>query len=415
MAEELFTGLDIGSSNIRVVVTQVTADSEGRESLSVIGAVSVPTEGMSRGSVSSMEDLVSSISKALERADRMTGVAINSAWVSIAGQQIQVQGSRGVIGVSRADGEIQESDVARVIESANSIHTPANYDILHVLPKSFTVDGQAGVRDAIGMTGIRLEVDAMIIQTITSQIKNLTKSVHRTGLEIDHLVFTPLATAEAILNRKQKELGVCLVDIGATSTSMVVYEENDILHTAVLPMGSDHITHDIGLGLKVSLDVAKEIKHKIGHAVPEKISKTDVYNLADFGSSTEAPIDMNFVANIIMARTEEIFEKVDEELAKVDRSGMLPAGVILTGGGVHLPGILEVAKRTLSLPGEIGIPNKISSVIDEVNDPAYATAIGLAMWGYKVRSSESKMISFNFSSIKKIVQKFVQMLKKYIP
>lgn len=415
MAEQIIAGLDIGSSTIRVVVSQIMTDEEGQSYLHVIGAVSVPSEGMHRGSVSSMEDVVSSISKALERAERMTGAAISNAWVSIAGQHVLVQESRGVVGVTRPDGEIQEDDIERAIEAARTVATPSNYEILHVVPKSFTVDGQRGIKDPLGMNGIRLEVDAVIIQTISSQIKNLTKSVYRTGIEIDDLVFTPLAAAEAVLSKRQKELGVCLVDIGATSTSLVVYEEGDILHTAVLPIGGDHITNDIAIGLRTSLDVALLVKHEIGCAFPDQVDKKETYQLNDFGSQEEDPFKARFVAEICEARVEEICEAIDAELAKVDRSGMLPVGVVFSGGSLKLPGIPEVAKRVLRLPVSIGNPGTISSAIDEVHDVSFAAAVGLAIWGYTVRYSSKGGFSLNFKALKPILDKATKLIKKIIP
>lgn len=415
MAEQIIAGLDIGSSTIRVVVAQVMADESGQPNLHVIGAVSVPSEGMHRGSVSSMEDVVSSISKALERAERMTGVAVSSAWVSIAGQHVLVQESRGVVGVSRPDGEIQESDIERAIEAARTVATPSNYEILHVVPKSFTVDGQRGIKDPLGMNGIRLEVDAVIIQTISSQIKNLTKSVYRTGIEIDDLVFTPLATAEAVLTKRQKELGVCLADIGATSTSLVVYEEGDILHTAVLPLGGDHITNDIAIGLRTSLDIARQVKHEIGYATPDGVQKNESYRLTDFGSQEEDEVKAKFVAEICEARVEEICEAIDAELKKVDRSGMLPVGVVFTGGTLKLPGIPEVAKRVLRLPVSLGAPGSISSAIDEVNDIAYATAIGLVVWGFTVRGGGRSKFNFDLASFKPLLDRATKLIKKIIP
>lgn len=410
MADVIITGLDIGSSNIRVVVGQVVPGEDGRDSLHIIGAQSVPATGIHRGSISSIEDAVSSVSKALERAERMTGVAVNSAWVSIAGQNILVQESRGVIGVSHQNAEIKEEEVERVIEAARTVATPSNYEILHVIPKSFTVDGQRGIKDPVGMNGIRLEVDAVIIQTLSSQIKNITKSVYRTGLDIDDLVFTPLATAEAVLTQNKKELGVCVVDIGATSTTMVVYEEGDMLHTAVLPIGGDHITHDIAIGLRTSLEVAERVKHGIGSAVASGVDKKEEYSMMDFGSSEEETIKRQFVSQIIEARTEEIFEAVDDELRKIDRSGMLPVGVVLTGGSVKLDGISDIAKRVLRLPVHYGEAKGFSSVIDEVRDPGYATAIGLALWGFAVKTSKGS--SFNFSI--KGFGKFVDGIKKWI-
>ena len=260
MADDILTGLDIGSSMIRVAVAHVMPGEDGKPRLHVIGAVSSPSFGVHRGAISSLEDAVSAISKALEKAERMTGVAINSAWVGIAGQSILVQESRGVIGVSRTDADIKEDDVERAMEAARAVATPTNYDILHVIPKSFTVDGQRGVKDPVGMNGIRLEVDALIIEALASHIKNLTKSVYRTGLDIDDLVYTPLATAEAVVTQRQKELGVCVLNIGASSTTLAVFEEGDLLHTAVLPFGGDHITNDIAIGLRTSIDIAEQVK-----------------------------------------------------------------------------------------------------------------------------------------------------------
>jgi cell division protein FtsA len=207
-----------------------------------------------------MEDAVTAISKALEKAERMTGIALNSAWVAIAGQSILVQESRGVIGVSRPQGEIAEDDVERAMEAARTVATPSNYDILHVIPKSFTVDGQRGVKDPVGMNGIRLEVDAVIIEALSSHIKNLTKSVYRTGLDIDDLVYAPLGTAEAVLSQRQRDLGVCVVNMGSATTSLAIFEEGDLLHTAVLPVGGDHVTNDIAIGLRTSIDIAEKVR-----------------------------------------------------------------------------------------------------------------------------------------------------------
>ena len=415
MADDIITGLDIGSSKVRVVIGQSVPGEDGAQHLHITGAVEVPSQGIHKGSISSMEDAVSSVSKALERAERMTGVPVNHAWVSIAGHNILVQESRGVIGVSRPDGEIKEEDVERAIEAARTVATPSNYEILHVIPKSFTVDGQRGIKDPVGMNGIRLEVDALIIQTLTSQIKNLTKSVYRTGLEIDDLVFSPLATAEAVLTQRQKELGVCVVDIGATTTTIAVYEEGDLLHTAVLPVGGDHITNDIAIGLRTSLEVAERVKIEIGNALPDAVNKKDQYMLSDFGSSEEDPFKSRFISEIIEARAEEIFETVDDELRKIDRSGMLPVGAVLTGGTMKLAGMIDVAKRVLRLPATIGVASHVSSVVDEVHDPSYATAVGLALWGYTIRSVSKKRFSIDFKGFGKMSDQVRKWLKALVP
>lgn len=418
MAEGTIVGLDIGSSSVRVAVAQPLPGEDGKPRLHVIGAVALPSEGIHKGTVSSMEEAVSSISKVLERAERMTGVPLNSAWVSIAGQNILVQESRGVVGVTRPDGEIREDDVERAMEAARAVATPSNFEILHVIPKSFTVDGQRGIKDPVAMNGIRLEVDAVIIQALSSHIKNLTKSIYRTGLDIDDLVYAPLATAEAVLTQRQKELGVCVVNIGAGATTLAVFEEGDLIHTAVLPIGGDRITSDVGTILRIPPEVAEKVKLTYGHAVPDAVDRKQVFSLQEIGADIDEVVKRRFIAEIIESRVEELFEAVDAELRKVDRSGMLPVGVMLTGGGAKLEGMSEVARRVLRLPCALGVPVAVSSVIDEVHDPAFATAIGLTVWGYTIKGMNTNRFGklFNkFKSVDKVAEQIGKWFKSLVP
>jgi cell division protein FtsA len=387
MSEEIYTGLDVGTYAIRAAVGKLVPSPEGGEQIHIIGAVEVPSAGVSKGTITNLEDAVSSISRALEQAERITGVPLSKAWVGINGSHIISQESRGVIGVGRSDGEIRDEDVERAIEAARTVATPTNYEIIHVIPKDFTVDGQRGVKDPVGMNGIRLEVDAIIIQGLGSQIKNLTKAVYRTGLDIEDLVFSILATSEAVVSERQKELGVCVVNIGASTTSLVVYEEADVLHTAVLPIGSDHVTSDIAIGLRTSIEVAEQVKLHYATCLPDDVKKKEEINLGELGASEDEVVGRRFVADITEARVQEIFEHVDRELKKIDRSGMLPAGVVLTGGGAKLSGILDAAKSALRLPMSLGTPIGVTSVIDRVNDPAMSTAMGLVLWGHHIRGS----------------------------
>ncbi|MBT5808100.1 cell division protein FtsA [Candidatus Uhrbacteria bacterium] len=389
MSEEIFTGLDVGTHAVRVAVGKLVPSADGGEQIHMIGAVEVASAGVSKGTITNLEDAVSSISRALEQAERITGLPLSKAWVGINGNHIISQESRGVIGVGRSDGEIRDDDVERAIEAARTVATPTNYEIIHVIPKSFTVDGQRGIKDPVGMNGIRLEVDAIIIQGLGSQIKNLTKSVYRTGLDIEDLVFSILATSEAVVSDRQKELGVCVVNIGASTTNMVVYEEGDALHTSVLPIGSDHITSDIAIGLRTSIDVAEQVKLHHATALPSEVAKKEEIHLGELGAPEDEVVGRRFVADITEARVQEIFEHVDRELQKIDRSGMLPAGVVLTGGGSKLAGMLEAAKTTLRLPVSLGTPIGITSVIDRANDPSMSTAIGLVLWGYHIRGSSN--------------------------
>ncbi|MCX6779534.1 MAG: cell division protein FtsA [Candidatus Magasanikbacteria bacterium] len=387
--EEIIVGLDVGSTAVRLAVGQLVPVGDKKE-LHIIGAAEAPSEGVHRGVVTSIEDTVSSISACIEKAEHMTGIPIERAWVGISGSHIISEESRGVIAVSKADGEISEEEVERAIEAARTVATPLNYEILHVIPKSYTVDGQVGIKDPIGMTGVRLEVDTQIIQGLSSQIKNLTKAVYRTGLEINDLVLSILANAEAVVTDRQKDLGVAVVNLGGATTSIVVFEEGDILDTAVLPIGSEHISADLAIGLRTSIDAAEKLKLEFGTAVSKDISKKDEIDLFDLGANEHEIVSLKFASEIIEARVEEIMDKVEALFKKIGRSGTLPAGVIFTGGGAKLNGLIEVAKRKLRLPATLGYPLNTTSVTDKVNDLAFTTAIGLVKWGVLAQMSEQK-------------------------
>jgi len=394
MAENILAGLDIGSSNIRVVVGQLAKNNDN-EQLNVIGVIEVPALGMNKGSVVSIEDTVSSISACLEKAERMIGLPIENVWVGIGGVHISSQESNGVIAIARTNGEIQENDVGRVIEAARAVAAPVNYEVLHVIPKSFSIDNQTGVKDPIGMSGIRLEVTTQVIRGLSSQIKNLTKSIYRTGLDINDLVLSVLAASEAVLSVRQKELGVALVDIGAATTKLIVFEEGDVIHVAILPLGADHITADLAIGLQTSLDVAERIKLDIGSALVKEFNKDDEVNLRDYGGEDQT-FSKKYIAEIIEARVEEIFQKIDQELQKINRSGLLPAGVVLIGGGSKLNGMIEIGKKKTMLPVSIGNNKRFNTAVDKVNDVSFSTALGLVMWGYGV-ISEKGGNKFNFA------------------
>lgn len=382
--QSLTFGLDIGSSYIRVVAGDVAHESG---EFYILGAYEVPSEGVSKGMISSIEDAVSSVSACLEGVERMVGSPVKKVYVGISGSHVTALHSRGVVAVSRADGEIHESDVERVVDAAQAVATPTNYEILHVIPRTFTVDNQSGIKDPVGMTGVRLEVDTEIVQGLSTQVKNLSKAVFRTGVEIEDMVLGVLACAESALTRRQKELGVALVNIGAHTTSVAVFEEGDVIATWVLPVGASHITNDIAIGLRTSIDVAEQVKIEQGSALPDSVGKKDTIRLSEFATQEEGEVSKRHVSEIIEARLEEIFEIVDKELVKIGKSGLLPSGVVLTGGGVKIPGIAEVAKRKFRLPASLGVPQGIQTAIDKVHDVSFTTATGLAMWGFAMKGS----------------------------
>lgn len=382
-AHNLIAGLDIGSSTIRMVVGELAMHDElarGSE-LQILGASEVPSHGVHKGVISSIEDVVSSVSDCLEKTERMIGVPIENAWIGISGLHIMSQHSKGVVAVSKTDNEITEEDVARAIEASRAIATPLNYEVLHVLPKSFSIDGQGKIKDPVGMTGIRLEVDSQIILGSSSQIKNLTKAVYRTGLSIEDLVLSILATAEAVVTPRQKEIGVLVVNIGLSTTSLAVFEEGDIIHTAIIPIGSEHITNDIAIGLRTTIDIAEAVKIEHGNCSPEEVSKREEIDLYELGSPTHEVVKKQYVSEIVAARVEEILLKIEQELISIKRAGLLPAGVVFTGGGAKILGLVDVAKRQLRLPSVLGYPLNIASVTDKVNDLGFAAAVGLVKWG----------------------------------
>ena len=377
---ELVTGLDIGSTAIRIAVGQLTYGPHGQD-FQIIGAVEVPSEGVNKGVVSSIEECVSSVSNALEQVEHLVGVPIEHAWIGISGTHIDSQESRGVVAAAKSNGEISEEDVERAVEAARTVATPLNYEILHVLPRSFTVDGQTGIKDPIGMTGIRLEVETQIIQGVAQHIKNLTKAVYRTGIDIDDLVLSILAVGDAVVTSRQKELGVAVVNIGGSTTSLVIYEEGDIIHTAVLPIGSEHVTNDLAIGLRSSIDVAERVKIEYGNCMVKGLSRKEKIDLSTVGSEVEEQVELKYIAEIVAARMEEILEKVNDELSKVGRAGLLPAGVVFTGGGAKISGLIELTKESMGLPASLGYPMDLISVTEKVNDLSFSTAIGLVNWG----------------------------------
>jgi cell division protein FtsA len=388
--EHIFVGLDIGSSVIRVVVGKQESE---LGSPSIIGVGEAVSTGIRRGVIVDIDEAVSAISEALEKAERMTGLNINHAVVSVGGAQISSQESHGVVAVARADGEITEADVVRVVDASQAISIPANREILHVIPKNFTVDGQTGIKDPVGMSGIRLEVDSQIIQASVPFIKNLTKCIMQAGLEIDDLVLAPLACAQAVLTKKQKELGVVLIDMGGGTTGMVVFEESDLVTATILPVGSMHITNDLAIGLRTSVDTAEKVKLQYGAAEMREVKKDIDIDLSKIDRQEEGKVSSKHVAEIIEARLEETFDLINRELKKIGKDGQLPAGAILTGGGAKLPGVVELAKKQLRLPVTIGLPGSVTTVIDRVNDPAFATSVGLVLWANEFLLGSSRTVN----------------------
>lgn len=375
---EIIAGIDAGSANIRTIIVQIFP---GEELPRVIGVGVSESSGIRKGMVVDLEEAIKSVNDSVEKAERSAGVSVKSSVVSIGGNHIVSQNSKGVIAVGRADGEVTEDDIERVINAAQAISIPPNKEIIHIIPRSYSLDDQKNIKDPLGMNGVRLEVDAMIIEGSTPVVKNLQKSIEQAGIEIGEFVLAPLAGAKATLSKRQKELGVVLVDIGGGTTSVAVYEENNLLHTAILPVGGSHITNDLAIGLRTSIDVAEKVKIEFGNALPRDINKKEDINLAEIDPNEEGIVSRHHVAEIIEARLEEIFNMVNKELKTIARDKLLPAGAVLVGGTAKLPGAVDLAKSILGLPAQTGFPMRLSGLVDKIDEPSFATAVGLIIWG----------------------------------
>lgn len=403
--ENIVVGLDVGTTKVAVTVGQVV---EGL--IKIVGFSKIPNAGMRRGTVVDIEDTVSAISLALEDAERMAGTNITSAFVSLGGSNITSTTSKGVVAVSRADGEITRSDIQRVIEAAKTVALPPNKEIIHCIPKNFAVDAQKGILDPTGMSGIRLEAETIVIGAATSAVSDLTKCLHQAGVNIDGLVFNGLASSRALLNKRQKEMGVLLVDLGGGTTSIAVFEEGELSHAAVIPVGSMHITNDIAIGLRTSLESAEKIKVNYGSAIPSTISEQEKINMNTIDPQDTQRIERRYLAEIIHARLMEILNLIREELKKIGKDGLLPAGVVLTGGGSKMEDLVELAKEELRLPVEIGLPViEIDGLIDKMTDGVYSTSVGLILYGL-----ENPIEAVHISG-EKIVDKARSFLKQFLP
>ena len=373
--EEIYIGLDIGSTKVCCIVG---LQEEGATFPSIIGVGIAPTSGMRKGVVVDVEETVSSITAAVDEAERISGVVIDRATVSIDGAHVQSLNSKGVIAVGRADQEITVDDLHRVEEAATAIQLPPNREILQVFPRSYSVDSQTNIKDPVGMNGVRLEVESHIITGGTPAIKNLDKSIFQAGIDIQGQVLVPLAAARAVLSKRQKELGVVLIDIGGGTTGIAVYEEGDVLYSSVIPVGAGHITNDLAIGLRTDIDRAEKIKIAHVKAHSSKVNMNEKIRIEEL-ERDEAVVTRKELQRIADARLDEIFSLVRAELKKIGKDSMLPGGVVLTGGGAKMAGIEELAKEKLHLPAIVGKPEGFTGIVDRISDPAFAAPIGLML------------------------------------
>lgn len=410
---DVIVGLDIGSGTIRTVVA---VPGKERELLRIVGVGAVPSSGVRRGSVVDMDAAVRALLESISRAEGMSGIRVDHVVVALGGHEVFFRQTTGVVAVGKADGEVLEDDVNRVLEQARqSAPLSPNQEILHIIPKQYRLDDEKNIKDPLGMNGVRLEVSALLVGDASQHTKNIARALEQAGVGIGQTVVAPLAASEAVLGPRERELGVALIDIGANTTSLAVFEEGDLLHVKILPIGAGHVTNDIAIGLRTSIDVAEEVKIRYGSALPGDIDRHEDIDLAAVSTKEEGEVSRRHIAEIIEARLEELFHFVDEELKSVGRSGLLPAGIVLTGGGAKMPGIVELAKETLRLPAQVGYPKPLGGVLDRVDDPEFATAIGLLLWAESNVEHESTASWAALSGVRDTALRAKKFLGKFLP
>jgi len=422
----ILSSIDVGSSKVAVLIGQ---QSEASGKINILGASSLPSVGIRKSQIVNIEEASDCIIKTVEAAERMAGLAVGKILVSVGGIHISSQNSHGVVAVANPEGEIVSDDVRRAIEAARAISLPSSREILHVIPRTFTVDSQQGVADPIGMSGVRLEVETHIITGSTTALKNLSKCVAEIGADIGDLVFSGIASATAVLTETEKELGVVLLDIGGGTTSLVIFLENAPCYSAVLPVGAKNVTNDLAIGLRLSLDGAEKLKIALSEKKEEIMKKdekgaADEIDLAQLGifEETKQVSRKTLVEGIIKPRLNEIFSLVAAEIQKSGFAGLTPSGVVLTGGGALTQGAVEACRRNLSLPVRIGIPNGVSGLVDDILNPAFAASIGLLQYGFKGGEERSERIFLpkfgDFSQkipIKGLFGKISSFIKSFLP
>ncbi len=383
MPQNYITGLDIGSHSIKAVIGAIKNDGQP----ALVRVLKVSTVGMRKGAVDDLAGVTRSLNQIFGEIKKVSKNALKNIFLNIGGADIRLQSSRGMVAVSRADYEIYQDDIDRALQASRAINLPPNRMVVHAITKEFIVDGVGGIFDPKGMVGNKLEVNSLIIDAFSPTVKNLTKCAEMAGGNIGGLIFGPLAAGRTVLSKNQKDLGVAVVDIGFGTTGLCVYDEGQLLHTAVVPVGAGNVTNDLAIGLKTSVEAAEKIKLSYGSASAKAVSGREVIDLRKFDSNAKNTVTKKAVAEIIESRLAEIFEFVNNELKLVGKSKQLPAGVVLVGGGARMPGVVDLAKQELELPVQIGIPQTSSwdvpngEVTMQAEDPEFACAMGLFSWG----------------------------------
>ncbi len=370
-------GIDVGTTKVCTIVAQIKDD--GRTN--ILGVGLTQSKGMDKGVVVNIDDAVHSITASVEKAERLSGYRIGTAFVGVAGRHISSLNSRGVVAIGRPDHEITRHDIGRAVEAAQAVAIPTQREVIHVIPRAYVVDGHEGIRDPIGMSGFRLEVETHIVTGEVMAIQNLIKSVQRTGVEIDDLVLQPLASGEAVLTPEDKDRGVMLVDIGGGTTDIAIFIQGGIWHTSVIPIGGINFTNDIVYVLHTPHNTAEYLKIKYGNAIADDMLEDEFIEVETLMAGERQRVSRKLLCEIMQSRAEQIVELLYNEIRRSGYDGLLPAGIVLTGGSAQLPRFDELVREMLGIPVRVGIPTNLTGVADSIDSPPYATGIGLLRWG----------------------------------
>ena len=384
--EDPIVGLDVGTTKICAVIAEPRGDGTGSQDargLEVIGVGTAPSRGLRRGVVVNIESTVEAIKQAVAEAEQMAGVEVSGVYAGVAGGHIKSLNSRGVVAVSGKDREVSAADVDRVIEAARAISLPQDREIIHVLPQTFTVDDGDGVREPIGMSGVRLEVEVHVVTGLVTSVQNVVRSVNRAGLAVHDVVLEPIASAESVLLPDEKELGVVLIDIGGGTTDVALFRDGSVWHTGILPLGGDHITNDIAVGLRTPVSDAEELKKRWGCALTALVPAEETIDVPSVGGRKPRELSRQVLSEIVQPRIEEIFTLVVRDLKRAGFQDAAAAGIVVTGGSSIMEGMPELAERVFDQPVRRGIPGPVGRLADLVGSPIHATAVGLAVYGLR--------------------------------
>ncbi len=374
MDEPIVVGIDIGTTKICTLVARLEGDVDMR----ILGVGIEPAQGIKKGNVIDINAATQSISRSIEKAQRTSGLEIQSALVSLAGSHVSGMNSRGVVGIN--GGVITQADVDRSLEASMAVAMPHNREVIHVIQRGFTVDGQDGILSPVNFSGYRLEAETHIITAASTTVENIRQCVNACNVEVLQFVLNPLASGEVVLNRSERDMGVCICDIGGGTSDLAIYINGDVWHTNVLPIGGNHITQDIAIGLRISPDQAEQVKKQYGHAITSEVGDGEFFTMRTFGEELPQQINRRELVGIIEARVEELFQLLHQEIRRSGYDNLLAAGMVLTGGTSLLPGIRPLAARILNMPVRVARPENLIGLVDQLHSPAYSTSVGLLRW-----------------------------------